>query len=460
MELEDNSGSRMFKSISEKAKRWIIVLLGTLIRLYYVCAVPVVQTRQYDLGSAVPSDGIFTGHLGYMFYLFTYKRLPDFDPREVYQFFHPPLHHIIEALWMNIVNIFTTDFETVLEWLQIPTLIYSALVLVVAGFILSELKCKDSTSLIVLIILAFHPSYIFMAGSINNDGLALLFQFLIILFVIRWYKNRTTSNIIWIALSIGFGMLTKLSVALLAIPVAFVFISTFIEETREYSRFATKRFIQYLLFGIICVPIGMAWAVRCNIRFGMPLTYVNKLPNDSWQYIGNYSLWERFGVPNLVGLIKNLANGSLGFGENMWIQLFRTSALGECDLSQFPLGGKLIAMLMILVSGLIAIWALICFVKTYLIDKQKETTNRIGWIIKWFLILIYILSFGSYIKFCYSYPHQCTMNFRYMLLTVFIPAVGFKTVKDNKTCNLLGKSILLAYSCISIVLVGMWSNFF
>lgn len=66
-----------------------ILLMGILLRLYYILATPVIQSRQYDLGSVDAEQGIFTGHLGYIFYLFTKKGLPDFDPREVYQFFHP-----------------------------------------------------------------------------------------------------------------------------------------------------------------------------------------------------------------------------------------------------------------------------------------------------------------------------------------------------------------------------------
>ena len=161
----------------------------------------------------------------------------------------------------------------------------------------------------------------------------------------------------------------------------------------------------------------MSWAVRCKIRFGMPLAYVNKLPEDSWQYIGNYSLWERFGIPNPITLAGNLAHGSIGFGENMWVQLFRTAALGEMDLSGLTMIRKVLAMLLVLVCGIVALWAFVSFIRF-----GFRTTYDLA--IKWFLILVYFVQFASFVRFCYGYPHQCTLNFRYMIPVLIPQAVA------------------------------------
>ena len=464
----------MKKKITDDIKLKIMLAAGILLRLYYVVATPVIQTRQYDLGSAVPKEGIFSGHLGYIFYLFTYKGLPDFDPREVYQFFHPPLHHTISALWMGFVSLFTDRQEIWIEWLQVLPLLYSVLILFVSLQICKEFGLSGKSRNLVMAIVAFHPSLIFMAGSINNDGLSLLFQFLVILTALGWYRERSYKNILMIALSISLGMLTKLSVGMFAVPVAFLFLYVLIIEWREkyvkqeaddisgrkkvWGCFPLKRFLQYLLFGVVCIPIGLSWAVRCLLRFGMPLTYVNHLPEQSWQYVGNYSLMERFFIPNPVELLSNLIHGSLGFGENVWVQLFRTAALGECDLSTFPLWGKFVALLMIALSFVIAVWAFVLLIRVFLFGKKEQyPTLDMGK--RCFWLIGYAVLFISYLNFCYNFPHQCTMNFRYMVPTVLYPAVAAGLCiqrGEDRTWVTVFQVITAIYAIAAILTIIVW----
>lgn len=452
----------MKKRVTNELKLKLMILVGILLRLYYIIATPIVQNRQYDLGSAVPSEGIFTGHLGYIFYLFTYKGLPDFDPREVYQFFHPPLHHTISALWMGIVSIFTDNMNVWMEWLQVLPFIYSVIIILVIWQICKEFHLQGLALNLVMAIVIFHPSLIFMSGSINNDCLSLLFQFLTLLTALRWYRNRTYPNIIAIALSISLGMITKLSVGMFAIPVAFLFLYVILTEWKQrgknWGSFPVSRFLQYLAFGAVCIPIGLSWALRCLIRFDMPLTYVNALPVNSWQYVGNYTMWERFFIPNPIKLLRNLSQGSLGFGENVWMQLFRTSALGECDLTTFPMWGKVIAMLMMAVAGLLAIWAFGLFVSN--IYKGRFQVGNFDMGKGCFWIIGYLVLFISYLNFCYNFPHQCTMNFRYMVPTILFPAVsmGVSVHRSNKTLwiKVLG-GVIGIYVILSILTTIVWS---
>ena len=443
---------------------WGILTAGILLRLVYVLATPVIQTRQYDLGSAVPEEGIFTGHLGYIFYLFTNKGLPDFDPREVYQFFHPPLHHILSALWMGVVSLFTDNRNLWIEWLQALPFLYSVLILWVILQICKEFKLQGRGLLFVMTVTAFHPSLIFIAGSINNDGLALLFQFLTIWFALRWYHKRSYGNILGIALSIGFGMISKLSVGLFAVPVAFLFLYVLVTEWKEKP--AWGRLLQYVVFGAVCIPIGLSWAVRCLLKFDMPLTYVNHLPEQSWQYVGNYSFVQRFFPPDPIGLFRNLSHGSLGFGENVWMQLFRTAALGECDLGEFPLWGKLVALVMMFLAFVLAIWCFVLLIRVFVAGKKANYPVMDGGI-RFFWLIGYGALLYSYLNFCYNFPHQCTMNFRYMVPTILYPAVaaglamqravqaGSEKPKNPRWVRLL-ELCTAAYAAVSVCTVILW----
>ena len=79
----------------EQEEKWVILILtaGFLLKLVYVLYTGI-GTRQHDVHSFTDSTN---GHAGYIRYLYTYGHLPDFDPRQEFQFYHPPLHHILST---------------------------------------------------------------------------------------------------------------------------------------------------------------------------------------------------------------------------------------------------------------------------------------------------------------------------------------------------------------------------
>lgn len=92
-------------------------------------------------------------------------------------------------------------------------------------------------------LIAFNPSFIIFAGSINNDILSITFMLGAILWTLRWYKTRTMRNIIPIALCIGFGMMTKLSVALVAPAVGLLFLLCFIVNFKKEWLSLVKQYV-------------------------------------------------------------------------------------------------------------------------------------------------------------------------------------------------------------------------
>ena len=90
--------------------------------------------------------------------------------------------------------------------------------------ILKALDVNGSGLFIGLAFMVFHPATIIMAGSVNNDMLTILFMCLIILEAIKWIQNKDLAGLIRLALYIGFGMITKLNSAVLAIPLGLIFL--------------------------------------------------------------------------------------------------------------------------------------------------------------------------------------------------------------------------------------------
>ena len=55
--------------------------------------------------------------------------------------------------------------------------------------ITKELKLKDVTKILVMLMVALNPLLIYMSRLINNDMLVTLCVFICLLYLIKWYKN-------------------------------------------------------------------------------------------------------------------------------------------------------------------------------------------------------------------------------------------------------------------------------
>ncbi len=449
----------MNRRFTDSKKIFDIMAGGIFLRLLYVILMPVVNFAQYDIGSVYWEQESFTGHLGYIMYLVRYHHLPNFDPTIVYQFNHPPVHHIISALWVSFIKIFTDDITVWTESIQFVTFIYSVVAMFAVYGILKELKIDSRGIVLGMLIWSFQPTLIMTAGSINNDGIGLMFQTLALYFTVKWYHTRAYRDIIGIALTIGFGMISKLSAGLVSVPIGVFFVYVFIADWIRSKKFPASRLAQFFVFGIICCPIGLCWVIRCYVKYGMSPTYIAYLPDTSPQYVGMYSAAERLLPPNIIEFVKNLSHGSLGFGWNIWAQMLRTSALGECDLSSFPMWGKILCLLMIFVNLILMIWSFAAFIKAFLTKSSLRMNgnypgigNRILWILGW-IVMMY-----SYFSFANKYPHECSMNFRYIQLAMLPPIVALALCRNTQKSfgKFIRNSVLTGYVICSVGITALW----
>lgn len=114
----------------------IILLLGFLMRLGYVLYTPYLM-GQHDLMEL----GSGQGHLGYIEYFLEGGSLfPDFNPMYRYQFYHPPLSHLLSAAFVRCNLLLGVAYERAFENLQFLSLFYSAVTLFFCYGIFRELK--------------------------------------------------------------------------------------------------------------------------------------------------------------------------------------------------------------------------------------------------------------------------------------------------------------------------------
>lgn len=415
-------GVYCFLAVNKKLTTENIVILlfaaGFIMRLGYALYTPLTSTsrlRQHDLYAF----GSEKGHSGYIehFYNNGFK-LTDFDPTTVTQFYHPPLHHFIAALWMRLLTTFGMSYERAITSLQFLSLFYSCCCMFVTERILRKINLKGIGVIIGVAIAAFHPTFILLSGSVNNDILSILFFLLSIFTTLKWYKDPTTKNILLIALSIGLGMMTKLSVALVAPPVAIVFLIKLVQEKKKRSNYVG----QYCAFGCVCIPLGMWFSIRNFIKFDVPFNYVQKLSETSEQYIGNYSVYERLFDysyhPFDNVFLNRLSTGADYYEYNPFVAILKTSLFGEYNFADTNASITPYCRILLCLNVVMIIFAL-CTMVYYLIKKNNylDTTMKI------FFCVLYAILMINFITFCFQYPHNCSMDYRYIVPTLVIGAM-------------------------------------
>ena len=441
---------------TDKQKMGLILGAGFLLRLVYVLF-STIYDRQYDIGMIDLDAGhtVTGGHLAYIQYLYENWRLPDFDPTTVYQFNHPPLHHYISALWMKFCSFFIHDTAVLEESIQAVPFVCSLFILVVLLKILRQFSLKEKTMRLLMALFCFHPALVLLSGSVNNDCMSLLFTLLCVYTTIAWSRTPNARNIVKIGLSIALGMLTKQNVAQMAFPIAAVFGYVMVRQWKEKG-VPGKLLGQFGLFGAVSIPLGMSFYIRNMILYHMPLVWVYTLPEDSWQYTGNVPVINRFLWPVPAEIADNLLHFKVGCGYNVWMQIVRTSVLGEWDMANVGRSVKALAVLLMLSGAILAFAAFAAFVYVFLVRRKKypiDMASRILFIVGYVVHLIF------YLKFAFDYPQECSMHFRYIEVELLFPAValGFVWQDTKKKWLKTGLPIALAVFCVlSAAMTGVW----
>ncbi|OPZ89535.1 MAG: hypothetical protein BWY74_02684 [Firmicutes bacterium ADurb.Bin419] len=372
-------------------------------------------SRQHD----VAGIGNIDGHLAYIEYFFHNNfKLPDFDPRTKWQFYHPPLHHFISAVWLKLNSALGMNFEKAVESIQVLTLFYSCCINILCYKIFKEFSLDKLALVIPYSIVCFHPTLSLLSGSINNDILCLALMLAAILYTIRWYKNPAMSTIIKIALFMGLSMMAKSSGILLAPAIASVFLLKLAQRKDLFKKFIG----QFTVFGLICIPLGVWWSVYNYTKYGMPLGYIPLIDDNPALYIGDYSVINRFFDFDPVQ-IKNIF---ICFGDpykehNILIYILKSSVFGEYHMKDTTVS-MIISTILFYINAFLIFISLISMGVATVKKSSKIDTN-----LKTFWIILYVTITASFIRFCFGHPLICTQDYRYIVPTFIIGslAIGF-----------------------------------
>lgn len=400
-----------------------ILLIGSIAKLIYSLIVPCNISR-HDLGFISDWKTIENGHLGYIQYIYQYKHLPDFSPEGMVQFYHPPFFYIVSAILMGITMMFETNVIFAFDVIQVfVTLIaiYTTMLLFVMA---KKIGIKGRNLVFLATFFSFCPIFYILGVTLNNDMLMIMLSVLAMYFTLCWCENHSLKNIIGIAISMGLAMMTKTSAGIIAPAIGFVFLHELIVN----KNMRKKLIIQFVLFGIICVPLGMFWAIRNNVLYGIPFNYVFD-PKSDEMYLGYHTLIDRIGLPSiyeLFGYRIDVSEPDKYY--NIWGQTMMTMVFDEGILSINSIFEHILGILMMWSSAILYIMGLISVAKGIL-DKKIDVNKRILFIISFFSVFI------SYIIFCFKYPYICTMNFRYIVITLVSGMMMLGLMENNKQEN-------------------------
>ena len=388
---------------------WAAMLGGYILRQFQIFVTNVMQ-QQNDIGTF--SEGSL-GHLGYIYKIYKHTALPDGNPMEQYQYYQPPFSHILMGIWAKINGLFGMTEEVIAENLQVLALFFSTMILIVAYKIMKEITKSQKGILVGILAIAFFPYLLEYAGAVNNDTLSTLLGLVTVLYMIRWYKKPNWKDIIICAFAIGCGMMTKLSVVMLAPVMACVFIYKMIKY-KSNLLFCIK---QYLAFGIISIPLGIWFPVKNLILYNVPLNYVPVIGWEQGQYMGNmYTVPQRlFEVTwaQLKPLWLSQMRGTEEFTYNIGVMFTKYCAFGETRYFPTTQWSKFIGTLMYVMILALFIFAIVLLVVW--LRKAKS-----GKVIKFLILGSTGMILLSYVKFCFEFPSVCTASVRYVLISVVL----------------------------------------
>lgn len=400
----------------------IIFVLGIFARLM-ACILAKPDIYQHDVRGI---DGLY-GHLDYAVYIFKNWRLADTN---YYEFAQPPINATLQAICMKIVSLFKdfgNDYMQLYSYCKILTFIYSVLTLIIIYKIIKEFNLPKIASNAFFAIMAFYPGLIVMTTQYSNDCLSYLFFYLSLYLGIRWAKTKKLSTIICLALLIGFGMLTKVSVGLVAFIVGpmmiIIWIKSLTANKNGLQAYEEKPSItvQLIIFALIVFPLGLSYSIRNYIVFGQGFGEISDVVKGSVfdMTLRNFTFAERY----LTFAFGKLYDGRYDIFHdwteyNIWVDLVKTSAFDEF---QFRFDNIYPALYVVwflnIVYWFIGTISIIYNTVVMILRRFRGPENVRN--LRNISLMLYFLAFIAFLSFNLKYPNSPNSNWRYVAYITF-----------------------------------------
>ena len=414
-----------------------IIIIGFIMRIGYMLYTPC-NVRGHDVGNLNSNS---YGHASYILNIIQNHKLPDSN---MGQFYQQPLFYLISSLVSNIINTILrrSDSFYLVDAAKTVSCFASCAIIILSLRIFEELDMKDIGKKIAIVLIAFLPNFYLMGGRVNSDALATFFMAAALLYTLKWNKNVSWKNTLILAVIFGCAVMTKISCGIIAVFTASIMIHKLYKMCKEHN--SKEILIKLISFACISLPLGLWYSARNYILFNQSFMYVPKPSMNSGLYCGDHSLFERF----ILISFKNLFSSPYAdpFNDyNYPAYLIKGAAFGEFKFNTHGF----IPIMLLFFTIIIAAILLISIIYTYKYSNAKI-------IIKYGLLLLFLLIYLWSIRFNISYPFGCTMDFRYIAVSYIIGAIfiGF-TYGEIKTDMSLHKENLASLKSLFLSLVNV-----
>ena len=407
---------------------------GFFLRLSYAFSTGIFL-RQHDVSGISLNE---TGHYGYILQWVMNVSLPSSNG---YQFYHPPLFHILSGTLIQIFQLIKPEqtYAYYFSGLAILSVTISFATLYVSKKLLQVLSLEHAGGLPFMVLLTYHPILILLSGRHNNDGLSYFFIILALYFFIRWWKQGfKRTYLIGFAFSIGLGMMTKMTVVMVT-PILGVFMVIHAFQRLKNQDKVKHLIIDYLVFASIVFPLGLWYPIRNAIMFDQPINYVFEIPNMQLS-VADIPWPQRFLPFDLSAFFARIY-ANAGQDYNIWVYVTKTSIFGEFAYW----GAHLISIMMLVVNSFLVLLSILVFIHRFILSLKK--IQAVEGLLFGYLIPLFI----AYILFNFRYPFGPTMDFRYLIPTIFILGYFYVTTPERLWYRRPLVALVYSLSTISIL---------
>lgn len=418
----------------------MIIAAGFVMRIGYMLYTPV-NVRCHDL---FEMDVTTDGKAGYLLRLILEGRLPESYDLQLYQ---QPFFYIAGAACSRLLNLILGNTEVffLTDAAKVISCMASCLTLVVVGKLFEALEISPTSTCFGMAVAAFTPVFYLTGGRLGENAPVTFFTAAALLYTLYWNKKPNLKNTVILAFLYGFGMLTKMSMAIAALYTAWIFLKKLIEYRKSVGMYG-----KLLLFAGISLPLGLWYSVRNMILFGQGFTYVLVQDVNGPLYRGKVSLVQRFLTLD-VGNLLETPYADPYTDHNYAAYLLKTELFGEF---KYQVPEWIPVCLLFLNLVLTAVAAGYCI---RLLFQRKKCGNAV-------IPMVWMLLFTGFAVNSYlSYPFGCTMDFRYYMMLTVCKALligklldGITLNKESTDLKILNGGIKKAVVCFGVLSCVMY----
>lgn len=269
----------------------------------------------------------YAGHWAVIVETFKTGRIPSAQLEN--QYYQPKLYHTLMAAFMKINSLFvhlsdqsaasiqpfggvvytwTVTEYALMEMNRILMAYIGIYTLVFAKRVIHLILKGGVKYLVATTLLLLNPGMWYVAFYCNNDCIALFFTLVALWSSIIYFKTDKWWSLLVCAVSIGFGMMSKTNAALIAFPIAVLFLLKFVGYFRTENIVGLKYFlIQIGVFAIVVFPLGLWCPIYYKIAYDIPIGYVLEIipGGQTWINPNFYNPFQRYIAYPAFDLFRN-----------------------------------------------------------------------------------------------------------------------------------------------------------